>query len=210
MSVLELDRDDAAEMAPAIGAPETLILNRRDTAVFFKVSEPTVDRWVADDCPVDQRGGNGVAYQFDVYRVQAWRAERAAAELEADEEKQRRIAEAQSSLFGDRHADADLDPLSPSAQKIMLEAQLRRVQLGRERGTLLVAAELKLPLASALQALRDQLRAMPETIGRQHGLDDRVVVAIAGSVDNALDAMVDKVGRIVADLDQGGDDARPI
>lgn len=208
MSVLELDRDDAADMASAIGAPPRLILNRRDTATFFKVSEPTVDRWIADGCPVAERGGNGVAYQFDVYQVQAWRAERAAEEHEADEEKRRQISEAQINLFGDRHADDVLDPMSPAAQKVMLEAQLRRVQLGRERGTLLVAAELKLPLAGALQSLRDQLRAMPETIGRQHGLADPVVVAIAASVDNALDELVDKISRLVSELDQGGDDAR--
>lgn len=53
-------------------------VNRTELAATFGVSLPTVDQWVRDGCPFDQRGaGRGKPWVFDTADVAAWREARA-------------------------------------------------------------------------------------------------------------------------------------
>ena len=55
-------------------------VNRRELAAVFGVSLPTVDSWVQQGCPFDQRGASGREWVFDTADVAQWREERAAAD----------------------------------------------------------------------------------------------------------------------------------
>lgn len=48
-------------------------LNRGKLAKAFGVSEPTSGCFIADHCPVVEKGGNGHAYNFSLEAVKAWR-----------------------------------------------------------------------------------------------------------------------------------------
>lgn len=51
------------------------VVSRAELADLFGVSAPTVDRWVAQGCPVEKEGGRGRAYQFNSASVAEWRAD---------------------------------------------------------------------------------------------------------------------------------------
>jgi phage terminase Nu1 subunit (DNA packaging protein) len=53
-------------------------MNRAEIAQAMGVSEPTIDRWLKDGCPIVQRGRRGVAAVFDLPTVVQWRVEQAA------------------------------------------------------------------------------------------------------------------------------------
>lgn len=60
------------------------IANRSQLAAFFGVSMPTVDGWVRNGCPVIQRGGRGVEWQFGTGDVARWLRDRAVADATGD------------------------------------------------------------------------------------------------------------------------------
>jgi len=53
-----------------------MIVNRQQLADAMGVSLPTVDRWVAEGCPVKQRGRKGIPWEFVLGDVVAWWGER--------------------------------------------------------------------------------------------------------------------------------------
>lgn len=73
-----------------------MIVNRASLATAMGVSEPTIDRWVKEGCPVEKRGGRGRAWEFSVPDVVAWwgnrERENAAGSDTTDEKELRRRA----------------------------------------------------------------------------------------------------------------------
>lgn len=49
-----------------------MIVNRATMADILSVSLPTFDTWVKRGCPVLQKGGRGIDYQFDTAAVFRW------------------------------------------------------------------------------------------------------------------------------------------
>ena len=58
--------------APA--AAEVRLL--KDTAGFFRVSEPTVRGWIDEGCPAVERSSNGVSDKLNLNEAHAWREAR--------------------------------------------------------------------------------------------------------------------------------------
>lgn len=59
-------------------------LNRGQLADHMGISLPTVDRWVKEGMPVEQRGQRGVQAVYDLADVIRWRIDRAAKDAAAD------------------------------------------------------------------------------------------------------------------------------
>lgn len=58
--------------------------NRTQLAEIFGVSMPTVDGWVRNGCPVVQRGGRGVEWQFATGDIARWLRDRAVQDATGD------------------------------------------------------------------------------------------------------------------------------
>ena len=67
-------------------------MNKRQLAKEFGVSISTVDRWIQLDCPIEQEGGNGKAYQFDPEAVQEWRDRNISPQHDSDRQTPQQIA----------------------------------------------------------------------------------------------------------------------
>lgn len=111
-----------------------MLLNKAELARVFSVSEPTVTKWIADGCPFESKGDNGVAYQFDAAKVKAWKDARETAAREAEEARERAISQMQSEMFG---TDQPLAPAGLSQDDIakhlrnVREAELLKHQMGQ-------------------------------------------------------------------------------
>jgi phage terminase Nu1 subunit (DNA packaging protein) len=62
----------------------TVQMNRAEIAQAMGVSEPTIDRWIKDGCPVVQRGRRGVASIFSLPDVVKWWGDQRAAAAAGD------------------------------------------------------------------------------------------------------------------------------
>jgi phage terminase Nu1 subunit (DNA packaging protein) len=60
-------------------------LNRTGIADHMGVSLPTIDRWVREACPVDQRGSRGVEWIFDLADVIRWYTDKKIKEVSSDD-----------------------------------------------------------------------------------------------------------------------------
>lgn len=160
---------------------EPFVVNKRELARVFDVSEPTIGRWLEAGCPVLEGGSNGVAYKFDVDQVRAWRRgeeDKAAAERAS---RQARIDEHQQTLFGQTQLSRR-EGLSPSETREWLQAEYYAQKLSAERRELIPREEVQRDYAATLGVIRQRLlglapaaaRAASLTPEQQHAID-RVV-----------------------------------
>lgn len=170
-----------------------------DTARFFDVSVPTVRSWIADGCPVHQRGGNGVAYQMDLRAVHAWREERFAAAERAKADVAERDQQLRLELLGDDGLTTkDADPLTHRQRVEILKAELAQINIARARGELVKAAEIQLELAQALATVRERVRSLPDQLAARFGLAQDVTDGMLTAIDDALEDLADDIAKLPA------------
>lgn len=157
-------------------------VSRRDLAAVFGVSLPTVDAWVRQGCPFDQRGGRGKEWTFDTADVARWREERAAQDAGGEETQ-------------------DIDKLK--LRKLRAETQAAELQLMKDKGLVAPLDQVERTLSRALAEVQSNLRGRMIT---------RLVTQLIGETDErrfkriAL-AEVDEVLESLAALDISADEA---
>lgn len=171
-----------------------------ETARFFDVSVPTLRAWIADGCPVVERGGNGVAYKLDLMQVAQWKKARDDDAAREAAEKLARDQQLKLELLGpDTLARDDEAGLSKAEQAAALAAEVSRTRLAQLRRELVPADEAKLKVTEAFGHLRDRLRAMPDQIASELGLGEQQVERMLDMIDDYLD----DVATSLQDMDQG-------
>jgi phage terminase Nu1 subunit (DNA packaging protein) len=125
----------------------TVRVNRTELANFLEVAETTIDRWVArEGCPIENRPGQGKAATYSSGDVVRWWIEREVKKAEARAES----------------GSDDLDALR--ARKLELDAELRALQLAKEKGEVCNLAELERALSTIVIHCRTQLLALPQRL----------------------------------------------
>ena len=119
------------------------VLNRAETAEHLGVSEPTLDRWVRDGCPFNQRGGRGVEWQFDLPVVVRWWGNRRASEAAAAETQD--IAEIELR----------------TRRAIMQKAE---VDAAKARGEIALISEFEKVQSKAMAAIRVRIMQVPQRV----------------------------------------------
>ena len=169
-----LDDDEA----PAV---DTVYLNKEQMAAALSTSVPTLNKWIADGCPVHVRGSRGSDWQFDPEQVAAWREGR----IEELKEQQRReaekIREFQDSLDLGRN-DNDVPHVSARARTEYYQAEKLRMELDRQRGFLVETAEVRIELARVFGVLADRLQGLPDYLERRAQLTPDQVDELANVV----------------------------
>lgn len=175
-----------------------------ETARFFGVSTPTVRRWIAAGCPVEEEGGHGRAYKLSLRRVSSWRRDEEERDRAAAEEKARRDAELQLELLGPDALVGDASdgrPLTKREEADFLQAEHSRIKLAQLRGDLVPAAALLDRLAPAMALFRERVRALPDDLAPQFAWEEAETSALLEALDDALSDAVDEVIALV----RGGD-----
>lgn len=176
-------------MTEAVETAETTVepvyLNRAELASAFKTTPPTVDRWVGQGCPVNQRGGNGREYRFVLGDVAAWRGEVAEVERVTEAAKLAAI-EAQQKQLDLAHGSFD-DPgmsLPPRMRAEYYRGEQMRIDLALRRGELVEGRDVEVVFERVFTMLADRLQSLPDALERQCNLSPEVVTEIVQAVDD--------------------------
>jgi phage terminase Nu1 subunit (DNA packaging protein) len=173
---------------------------QEETARFFGVSVPTVKRWIADGCPVVEKGSNGVAYRLSLRAVADWRKAREEAERAAEEAKAAADAQLAMELLG---GDAVAEPtagLSGRQKGELIRAELDAIRLGRERGELVRFEDARSHIARAGHQLTTAVRTLPDALAGEFGWSEEVTAKVVTYVDNVLNDFADALDGLAAAL----------
>jgi hypothetical protein len=169
-------------------------------ASILGVSEPTVRKRLGDAAEgvVLSRGKNGEAYQIDARAGVAWWQTLAA---DAEAERQARIAKVQSlqlELLGDDTAlgSHELEGLTPAEQAAQLDAELKAIRLGRERGELVRAADVEAALGAFMLKLHEQYSGLTDRLRRRAEIPEEVAATLDRLVQRDLNDLADAAARI--------------
>lgn len=144
-----------------------LSVNKGELARLFRVSVPTIDRWIQQGCPIIEGGSNGVAYQFDVRAVKAWRGEVEERERQAATERQEQLNAAQAELFG---AGEQLAPQGIDNIVEFLNAERLALMVGKQKGELVAREDVRNDYAAMFGVMRQQMLGWAATLARTAGL----------------------------------------
>jgi phage terminase Nu1 subunit (DNA packaging protein) len=173
----------AAVTAPEQAAEAPLYLTRQEAAEAFKVSLPTLDRWIRDggDRFIAERGGNGQAYQIDAGKLRAYLDAREVEEAEAARQRQEKIRQFELSLLG---GEAAGESGLTADQRIKLhQEQLLAMKVRRERGELVEVARAEKAYERRMQLVADFMASMPDNLARRLNWDAATTEACAEAVD---------------------------
>lgn len=169
----------------------SVMVNREELASFFKVSMPTIDRWIDDGLPVEQKGSNGRSYLIDVEAAVAWKSGRDTDLREADEAKQRRISELQEALDLDGGSVGDDQAVKIGHARAYYEADFLRNRAAKERRKLVVAKDVRRVNGQVLSFLTDRLQSLPDVLERRCTLSPEIVAMIATEIDAWQEVLAD-------------------
>ncbi|MBR2819830.1 MAG: terminase small subunit [Reyranella sp.] len=175
------------------------VLNRGQLARAFDVSEPTIDRWIADGMPVQEAGTNGRSYKFLLSDCWSWKAERDQAEAQATEAGERAVQQMRLALIGGEIGDSERG-LSPKQRAELYEAEYRWSQAAKARGDLAPVGAVDDLFEDVFTTIRDTIVALPDRLQRECNLSDRQVEKAVTACDDALDEAARKIADGIKDL----------
>jgi phage terminase Nu1 subunit (DNA packaging protein) len=194
----------------ATDAPAAQVVGKKQLCEILGWSRPTLDARIAKDplFPVVSRGGKGGGWEFDVGEVRAYllgtsaaRIDPAALEAIAEEDEERVVRfrpAGQTQTRGEETASARLK----AAQAALQEDKLRKT-----RGELIDAGATGQVLAELMVNLRSELLNIPDQVGRDLDLTDRVVALMKRQTENALRTVVRTLKQKLAASAQPPEDA---
>jgi phage terminase Nu1 subunit (DNA packaging protein) len=144
----------------------TTIVNKRELARLVRRSEPTVDRWIEDGCPVIEGGSNGVAYKFDPQAVLDWRRgveQRAAEDALAREAEIDQLA---LELTGGTVAPDSVAAIPLRDRAAAIDAERKALLLAREKRETMSRDDAARDYQAMLALLRQRLLSMPGLLAR--------------------------------------------
>lgn len=128
-------------------------VNRAELAAVFGVSLPTIDAWVRQGCPYDEKaGGKGKSWVFDTADVAAWR-ERVASAGKDDEDA--------------------IDEGRLRKRRQLAETKLAELELAKAAGEVAPIREFERAQAAIFATIRANVMNVPQ----------RVVVQLLGETD---------------------------
>ncbi|MFI5020757.1 MAG: hypothetical protein ACHQRJ_03750 [Alphaproteobacteria bacterium] len=162
-------------------AARVILLNRRELARALRVSEPTIDAWIARGCPVAARGLNGVAYRFDAEKVLAWRTAERRQDAAESGERREFISQLQLRLEG---GEGEGEKMSPKDQKVLWEAVAARMKAAQMRGEFCLATDVEAEREETFKELAAALQSLPEQLADECGLAIEAAAHLRSKIDD--------------------------
>jgi phage terminase Nu1 subunit (DNA packaging protein) len=146
------------------------IATKGQCAEFFGVSIQTIAAWARRGMPVIAKGGTGGAWQIDLLEVCKWR-------------------------FGVNAHTVATDPesLDPVQRRAWYEGEVKRWDLQVRARELIPVAEVEQVVATAFAAVASGMRSIPDNLERKHGIAADVAERVEAFLNEAMDAMADRL-----------------
>lgn len=170
------------------GAKKGQIVSRSELATIFGVTPPTVDRWVAQGCPVAKEGGRGRAYEFNTAAVREWR------EAVIRDDARSTVAASEQELL---------------RRQLAAQTELAELKLAQQKELVAPVEQMRKALSMANAAVRAQMRNLADRIPRMIvGETDeaRIKAVLRSEVDQALTSLAGATLVTDADLDEDADE----
>lgn len=196
----------ATDQDTIVGSTVDDVRSLEETARFFRVSVPTMRRWIADGCPVMEKGSSGQAYKLRLRAVAAWRNEQEASAAAEEEEKAAVNAQLALELLGGvSAADPETVGLTPKQRDAIVLAELNAIKLGIARKEWVRFETGRSYVARAFQQLRARIRSIPDRLAIKFGWTEDVTAAFLEELDLALDDCAAEMDGMHAALTAEGD-----
>ena len=149
------------------------LVNKSGLQAFFNICSRTAKRWLDDGMPFIKKPANGAKdeWKFDLLEVCQWK------------------------YGGLKKNGEEIDPeaLPPQDRKAWYEGELKRVQLAKEKKSLIVAAEAERTISTAFQAVAQGLRSIPDHVERRVGASPDVCEIVEEIIDKELLSLHDRL-----------------
>ncbi len=148
-----------------------MLMTRAELANLLGITPPTVDRMVAQGCPVAKEGGRGRAYQFNTADVIAWREEGLRSSLQSTS----------------KATEAEL-----LRRELAAKTELAELKLAREKREVAPVSELTRAMSLAFAGVRSNMRTIPDRVPRMivGEMDERKIkTVLRDEIDQALLAL---------------------
>lgn len=98
----------------------------------------------------------------------------------------------------DRNAvqESELDGQREKARVDHGRANLLELQVGEKQRTLIPASEVEEVVATAFAAIASDIRAIPDNLERQHGIEPAVAEHVERALFQAMDALADRLAAL--------------
>lgn len=151
-----------------------IIMNRAEAARCLGITPPTLDRWVAQGCPVHKEGGRGRSYEFNTADLRDWENDRTRAE-------------------GKSATNATETELL--RRELAAKTELAELKLAREKGEVAPIEQFERAMSMVFGEVRSKLRtipnrAAPRVVGEAD--DNKVRAILKDEIDLALQALSDE------------------
>ncbi|HEY4774077.1 MAG TPA: terminase small subunit [Xanthobacteraceae bacterium] len=176
---------DEPKTHPLPDGVDDAVLNRGQLARALDVSEPTLDRWIADGMPVVEGGGNGRPYKFQLSACWAWKCARDDDEMFASEQAERAVQQMRLALIGGSVGDSER-ALSAKQRAELYEAEYRWMQAAQLRGELAPVKQVAEIIEEVFALIRDAVTALPDRLQRECNLKGREIERAIVACDDAL------------------------
>lgn len=186
-----------------------MIANRKEAAKVFRISEPTLDRWIDDGCPVVEKGGHGRSYMIDLDQVEAWREKVLEEAAVAQAEREKKLSEFQNQLDLDLGQN-DEDQGRLKLTKEYYETEAKRMDLEIRRGGLVRAGDVEKVFLDVFGMLSERLQSLPDYLERAAGLDAQTTILITEQVSAWQTELAQDLGTLESDDDDDDDSLRAL
>lgn len=178
---------DVARWPLPDGVDDSVLLNRAQLAIAFKVSENTVTKWVGQGMPAESSGSNGLSYAFRLSHCYAWRMEREE-RLRSDKVRGDQAAQQAALAFLNVSGDDEeaQSALTPAEMRAWAEAEYHRNRAAEQRGDLVRASVVAGLLQELLSVVRGGISALPDFAEAELGLTADATAKLQSKCDQVL------------------------
>ena len=172
---------DATPPPAFAGAPAAVTVNKEELTRALGCSPSTLDRLIEryPDFPIERRGHEGVGYEFDPEKVDAFLTkQREAEEIAAADRTDLLSGLDLTSVGGDEPTG-----LTPNQELAAVRARIARLELAKKEGFLVDVSAVRMKLTPPMQALARFLDGLPDRMGRRFYLPVGVIDAMRAEME---------------------------
>lgn len=176
------------------GLDDSVLLNRSQLAVAFRVSENTIAKYVTQGMPVETTGSNGVSYAFRLSHCYAWRMDRDD-KLQRQRSRSDQVAQQAALAFlnlDDDEAD-EIGQLSAEEVRKRSEAEYQRNRAAEQRRDLLRAGMVQALLEDLMATVRTRVMSVPDYAEVEFGLNAADTAKLESYCDQTLQDMRQRI-----------------
>jgi hypothetical protein len=183
------------------------VVSKKALASAFNTSTNTIDKWVQHGMPVENEGGNGQSYEFQLSHCWAWYHARNAEQKERQDQESAAVRAMQLALTGGQLGEG-IDSLSPKEKREVIETQMAYEQFELARGSMIPKEEFLALLDGVFVPIRDGITTLPDRLERECDLDGNTVERAVIICDETLSEAQQRIREFLSENNKKGKPVR--